>query len=85
MTWIVIGPDKENKYKLISKKGTKGLLPKGSFLTIIDTEIDNRPLFVLRVEQSAQEYPYAPSAMSVDMDLGKIKADLKWQNHLSAL
>ena len=22
--------------------------------------------------------------MSVDMDLGKIKADLKWQNHLSA-
>lgn len=84
MTWIVIGPDKENKYKLISKKGTKGLLPKGSFLTIIDTENDNQPLFVLRVEQSTQEYPYAPSAMSVDMDLGKIKADLKWQNHLSA-
>lgn len=86
MTWIVTAPDKDNKYKLVSKKGNDklGLLPKGSYLTIIDTENANKPLFVLRVEQSTHEYPYTPSTMSVDMDLGAIKADLKWQNHLSA-
>lgn len=84
MTWIVIGPDKDNKYKLISKKGTTGLLPKGSYLTIMNPENTNQPLFVLRVEESIQEYPYSPSPISIDMDLGTIKADLKWQNHLSA-
>lgn len=84
MTWIVIGPDKDNKYKLASKRGTTSLLPKGSYLTIIDKDNENQPLFVLQVEQSHQEYPYAPSSMTVDMDLGKIKADLKWQNIISA-
>jgi hypothetical protein len=53
-------------------------------LTIIDTDNDNKPLFVLRVEESNVEYPYTPSPMTVDMDLGKIKADLKWQNIISA-
>jgi hypothetical protein len=32
MTWIVTAPDKDNKYKLVSKKGNDklGLLPTGS-------------------------------------------------------
>lgn len=84
MTWIVIGPDKDNKYKLVSRREEGGLLPKGSYLTIIDTENENKPLFILRVEWSVQDYPYSPSPMTVDMDLGKIKADLKWQNIISA-
>jgi hypothetical protein len=66
MSWIVIGPDKDDRYKLVSKKGTKALLPKGSYLTIIDTDNDNKPLFVLRVEESNVEYPYTPSPMTVD-------------------
>ena len=84
MTWIVTAPDKDNKYKLVSKKGIdkQGLLPKGSYLTIIDTENADKSLCVLRVEQSSHEHPYTPSTMSVDMNLGSIKADLKWQNHL---
>jgi Cdc6-like AAA superfamily ATPase len=84
MTWIVTGPDKDNKYKLVSRRGSEGLLPKGSYLTIIDEEDENKPLFVLRVEESVQEYPYNPSPMIMDMNLGKIKADLKWQNIISA-
>ncbi|AKB44724.1 ATP-binding protein [Methanosarcina vacuolata] len=84
MTWIVVAPDRDNRYKLVSKRGTSGLLPKGSYLTIIDTDNENKPLFVLQVEESSQEYPYSPSPMTVDMDLGKIKADLKWQNIISA-
>lgn len=84
MTWIVIAPDKDNKYKLVSKRGNSALLPKGSYLTIIDTENENKPLFVMQVEESEQEYPYSPSPMTVDMGLGKIKPDLKWQNIISA-
>ncbi|MDD4429052.1 MAG: DUF853 family protein [Paludibacter sp.] len=84
MNWIVTGPDKDNKVKLISRRGTDGVLPKGSYLTIIDETNGNKPLFILRVEDSSIEYPYSPSHTIVDMDLQGIKADLKWQNHISA-
>jgi len=84
MKWIVTGPDKDNRVKLISKRGTDGILPKGSYLTIIDETDQNKPLFILRVEESSIEYPYSPSHTIIDMDLQGIKADLKWQNHISA-
>lgn len=84
MHWIVTGPDKDNRVKLISKRGTDGVLPKGSYLTIIDEANGNKPLFILRVEESSIEYPYSPSYTIIDMDLQGIKADLKWQNHISA-
>lgn len=79
--WIVIGPDKGNKIKLVSKE-SDGLLPKGSFLTIVDNQ--NKPEFILRVEDSDIEYPYSPSPFIIDMNLDSIKAELKWQNHISA-
>ncbi|WP_214084227.1 ATP-binding protein [Methanoculleus sp.] len=84
MKWIVTGPDKDNRVKLISKRGTDGVLPKGSYLTVIDETDGNKPLFILRVEESSIEYPYSPSHTIIDMDLQGIKADLKWQNHISA-
>ena len=84
MSWIVTEPDKDNRVKLISKRGTPAVLPKGSYLTIIDEEDENKPLFILRVEESSIQYPYSPSHTIIDMDLQGIKPDLKWQNHISA-
>ena len=84
MKWIVTGPDKNNRVKLISKRGADAVLPKGSYLTIIDETNGNKPQFILRVEESSVEYPYSPSHTIIDMDLRGIKADLKWQNHISA-
>jgi len=81
MTWIVTGPDKDNMYQFVSKGGTVGLLPKGSYLTITDGD---KPEFVLRVEASSITYPYQPAPMIVDMNLEKLQPDLKWQNHISA-
>lgn len=84
MNWIVIGPDKDNRVKLISKKGTPAILPKGSYLTIIDDIEKDNPLFILCVEESTINYPYSPSHTIIDMNLDGIEADLKWQNHISA-
>ena len=32
--WIVINEDKGNKIRLVSKSNVRGILPKGSYLTI---------------------------------------------------
>ncbi|WP_321417211.1 helicase HerA-like domain-containing protein [uncultured Methanomethylovorans sp.] len=81
MTWIVIGREKD-KVKLVSKTTTKALLPKGSYLTI--TEPDDCK-FILRVEDSYQDFPYSPSPMIVDMELEPLKQDQKCQNIVYAL
>jgi len=44
--WIVIGED-EGMIKLVSKSGTEGILPRGSYLTV--EEGDEK--FMLRVER----------------------------------
>lgn len=82
--WIVINTEKDQRIKLVSKYGTEGVLPKGSYLTVIDEKDDNKPLFILCVEDSYVEYPYGPSSFIVDMDLDGIQADLKWQNIILA-
>lgn len=83
MTWIVIGEDKNQRVKLVSSSGTPAILPKGSYLTIVD-EKSEKPLYILRVEDSATEFPYSPSSFIVDMNIEGLSADRKWQNMLSA-
>ena len=79
MTWVVIGEEK-GTIKLVSKSGTPGLLPKGSYLTV---ECENGK-FILRVDESIQHEPYSPSPLIVDMDLSPLKQDRKCQNIIHA-
>lgn len=75
MEWVVLGEEK-GKIKLVSKSSTTGLLPKGSYLTI--GKGDSK--FILRVDQSIQYEPYAPSPLIIEMDLSPLKQDQKCQN-----
>jgi len=79
MKWIVIGHDK-GRVKLVSKNTNQGILPKGSFLTIESDEAK----FILRVDNSDQDFPYAPAPMIVDMGLDPLKQDQKCQNIIYA-
>lgn len=81
MTWIV-QKGEEGFVKLVSSSNEKGMLPIGSFLTVHSE--DNKSKFVLRVDKSYQEVPYAPSSLVIDMDLSSVKEDLKSQNVVSA-
>ncbi len=75
MSWIVLGEEKGH-IKLVSKSDVKGMLPKGSYLTVEDKEVK----FILRVTKSFQYSPYAPSPLIVDIDLGPLAADRKILN-----
>lgn len=79
MKWIVIGEEK-GLLKMVSKRGTNGLIPKGSYLTI---EVEDRK-HILRVDESRQEEPYSPSPLVVDMDLKPMQQDAKCQNIIHA-
>lgn len=79
MKWIVIGEEK-GKIKLVSKSGTPGLLPKGSYLTLKS----DRGKFILRVDETNQYEPYSPSPLIVDMDLSPLNQDQKCQNIIYA-
>lgn len=79
MSWIVIGEEKGN-IKLVSKSGTQGLLPKGSYLTVEN----EKGKFILRVDDSKQHEPYSPSPLIIDMDLTPLKQDQKCQNIIYA-
>ena len=80
MSWIVVGREKD-KFKLVSKSSMDALLPKGYYITITEPEDCN---FILRVEDSFQDFPYAPSPMIVDMDLSPLVQDQKCQNTILA-
>ena len=79
MKWIVLGEDK-GAIKLVSKSGTEGLLPKGSYLTVEN----DKGKFILRVDDSQQNEPYSPSPLIIDMDLTPLKQDQKCQNIIYA-
>ncbi|MBU4311189.1 MAG: ATP-binding protein [Candidatus Omnitrophica bacterium] len=79
MAWIVIGEEK-GRIKLVSKSGVDAILPKGSYLTVEN----GASRFILRVDDSAQDEPYAPSPMIVDMDLTGLIQDQKCQNIIFA-
>ena len=73
--WIVLGEEK-GKILLVSSSKTKGILPKGSFLTVEAEENQH----ILRVADSMQTEPYSPSPLLADMDLTSLKQDQKCQN-----
>jgi hypothetical protein len=75
MEWIVLGENK-GRIKLVSKGSNTGLLPKGSYLTIEKGESK----FILRVDESVQNEPYAPTPLIIDMDLSPLLQDQKCQN-----
>jgi hypothetical protein len=79
MTWIVLG-EKNGRIQLVSKGDVKGLLPKGSYLTIEE----GKTKFILRVDDSQQSEPYSPSPMIIDMDLKPLEQDQKCQNIINA-
>jgi uncharacterized protein YqfB (UPF0267 family) len=79
MTWVVLG-EENGRIKLVSKKGTPAILPKGSYLTVYN----NGNKYILRVDDSRQLEPYSPSPMIIDMDLSPIIEDRKCQNILYA-
>lgn len=84
MSWIVIGED-NGKVKLVSKTNSNeipGILPKGSFLTVLGR--DKSPRFVLRVDSSSQNEVFKPSPLIVDMDLEGLYGDNRCQNILEA-
>lgn len=84
MAWIVVGEEK-GKVKLVSKTKSDevpGILPKGSFLTVIDR--GNLPRFVLRVDESTQFEVFKPSPLIVDMDLEGLYGEKRCQNHIEA-
>ena len=83
MKWTVIG-EKDGKIKLVSKDGTNGILPKGSFLTIEENNEEKEPGFILRVDDSKQIEPYSPSPLIVDMDLSGLTADKNCKNEITA-
>jgi Cdc6-like AAA superfamily ATPase len=83
MKWIVIGHDK-GRVKLVSAGQNQGILPKGSFLTIESDDPTEKAKFIARVDNSDQDFPYAPAPMIVDMGLSPLKQDQKCQNLVHA-
>ena len=79
MTWIVLG-EENGKIRLVSSREAKGMLPKGSYLTIEHADTK----FILRVDDSGQSEPYSPSPMIVDMDLSPLKQDQECRNIVTA-
>ena len=78
--WTVLGEEK-GKIRLVSRNDTRGILPKGSFLTVEDEENKH----VIRVVDSQQSEPYSPSPMLADMDLSPLRQDQKCQNIVYAV
>lgn len=75
MEWIVIGEEKGN-LKLVSRKGTNGLIPKGAYLTVTDGDAK----YILRVINSKQNDVYSPSPLLIDMNIEPLVQDRKCQN-----
>ena len=80
--WIVLS-EKKGMVQLVSASNIEnpGLLPMGSFLTIIDKSCS----FIVRVTDSNQTETFSPSPMVVDMQLGDFPADQKCQNIINAV
>ena len=79
MKWIV-WKEENGRIKLISKQGTNGMLPKGSYLTVEDEGTK----FILRVDDSKQSEPFEPSPLIADMNLSSLDADRQCKNIVSA-
>lgn len=73
--WIVLG-EENGMIKLVSKFGTDGILPRGSYLTV-EEGIEK---FIMRVERSYQDAVYSPKPLIADMDLMPLETDRICQN-----
>jgi len=80
MEWIVTG-EKSGRIRLVSKSGTDGILPKGSYLTVEMPESGSK--YILRVDETEQIETYSPSHLIVDMDLSPLRQDQSCQNVIS--
>jgi len=82
--WIVFGADpRSGDILLVSSKKNHdegGVLHVGSYLTIEDGDRK----FILRVEESSQNFPYSPSPFIVDMDLTPLAQDQVCRNIIRA-
>jgi len=74
----VLGEEK-GRMKLVSVSSNRGLLPKGSYITI-KREKPN----CLRVDESSQHETYSPSPLVVEMNLDPLIQDQKCQNIIYA-
>ncbi len=79
MSWIVIG-EENGKLKMVSKSGTAGMVPKGSYLTIEQGDAK----FILRVDDSRQSELFSPSPLIIEMDLTPLEPDQECQNVIVA-
>ena len=73
--WIVID-ERDGNIELVSSKDTKGILPKGSYLTIED----EKTKFILRVINSFQKAKYSPSPLITTTYSDSLKADQELMN-----
>ncbi len=72
MAWIIFG-QKSGKLVLVSDKDEDGSLFSGHYLTVED----KGKKFILRVDDSIEDFPYSPSPLIVDMDLSALSQDQK--------
>jgi len=81
MSWIVLG--EKNELISLKSRGNEddGLLPIGSFLTI---KTSKNSKVILRVEESHQLDPYAPSPLIAEMDLEGLIQDSRCHNIIKA-
>lgn len=80
--WIVLGENSKGLITFVSKSNVTGILPEGSYLTILDEE--GKGQYVLRVTGTNQTEPYSPTPLVVDMDLSPLVQDQRTQNIISA-
>jgi Cdc6-like AAA superfamily ATPase len=69
--WIVSGTEK-GLVRLVSSNKVDGLLPVGSYLTLVD---DHNVKHILLVENSYQDSLFEPSPLLIDADLPILKQD----------
>jgi len=81
--WIVTGEDNNGKIKLVSQAGITGILPKGSYLTVDPRQLGGSK-HILRVDESRQIEPYAPTSLVADLNLEGFIADSGCKNEVTA-
>ena len=78
--WIVTGTENE-LVKLVSSKLVDGILPVGSYLTVVD---DKKVTHMLLIEKSYQMSLFEPSPLIVDAELPLLKQDQECKNIILA-
>jgi len=83
--WTVYKSTKGGDVQLISNKNVEGILPVGSYLTVLDKQ--DTPTYILQIIASDQSEPYNPSPILIDTLAEKTQRmvpDQKCQNIVTA-